>query len=547
MAGGIQFVHFTPRPTLDIGLIKHIQGKKRPDTALEMLRPAIHVGGDPVAAREVLKLALLARKGVPGPKPNHCIDMMFTGAPPHLDPEAWSDEKMMAWAEDCYRWACDVLGPNSAIVAADIHMDEKSPHLHILAIPVDSTGRLSWKGVATEAAELRGLKKDGYGKRYRLLQDHFHANVGITHGLARGRVGGRVKQKKIDRAIGLQATVDRKQRAADQALERTAEAGKEAAVAAREQEVRRDKARVEAEVEQLRLDGLKDEVAAVEGRLERLAGEEQAAADRLSAADQKARRRELEEQAGGGRFGMGKARDKGAAELKRLQEGWDESERQRVEAVAAGTATATALEQAEGEVERLGAALQTAQAAAASVPELRQQLTTSAEAWEEEKGRLEDGWQVEKDELIRAHVAKRNTEVAARAQQVRDELAGEMKAAGDRERAARNHAASLEEAYQKSHQDWATTFGEGVSYGQRWLAETLSKLIPQSLRTPSITRILKLAMSHVLPSTTASQVDALAEERLQGQRVAERDEVTRKVRTSLDLAAKQRRMSEGRE
>ena len=536
MAGGIQFVHFTPRPTLDIGLIKHIQGKKRPDTALEMLRPAIHVGGDPVAAREVLKLALLARKGVPGPKPNHCIDMMFTGAPPHLDPEAWSDGKMLAWAADCYRWACEVLGPNSAIVAADIHMDEKSPHLHILAIPVDSTGRLSWKGVATEAAESRGLKKDGYGKRYRLLQDHFHANVGIHHGLARGRVGGRVKQKKIDRAIGLQATVDRKQRAADQTLERTAVAGKEAAVAAREQEVRRDKARVEAEVEELRLDGLKDEAAAVEGRLERLAGEEQAAADRLSAADEKAKRRELEEQAGGGRFGMGKAREKGAAELQRLEKGWKESEEQRVEAVKAGKASAAALETAKGEVERLGAALETAQETAELVPELRREMKDSAQAWARERQRLAEDY-----------VTKRNTAVAARAQEVRQELADEMRVAQDREQAARNHAKSLQEAHERSHQDWATTFGEGVSYGQRWLAETLSKLIPQPLRTPSITNIFKLAMSHVLPSTTASQVDALAEERLCGQRVAERDEVTRKVRTSLDLAAKQRRMSEGRE
>jgi len=84
-----------------------------------------------------------------------------------------SDYEQRRFFEDCYKWACDKFGLNN-IFSAVVHMDEKTPHLHIEFVPLTSDGRLSAKAVLGGRVELQRL------------QDDFYKAVGKPWGLERG-------------------------------------------------------------------------------------------------------------------------------------------------------------------------------------------------------------------------------------------------------------------------------------------------------------------------------------------------------------------------
>lgn len=82
-------------------------------------------------------------------------------------------EQEREFFRDCYKFASKQFGEDN-IIAATVHKDEKTPHLHLDFVPLTSDGRLS--------------AKDVLGDKYALqrLQDAFNSVVGAKWGLSRG-------------------------------------------------------------------------------------------------------------------------------------------------------------------------------------------------------------------------------------------------------------------------------------------------------------------------------------------------------------------------
>lgn len=77
--------------------------------------------------------------------------------------------------KDSLQWFSDRYGADR-ILAATVHLDEKTPHLHLSLVPITADGRLSAKSIFTK-------------KEMSAIQTAFAAEVGSRYGLQRGVVG----------------------------------------------------------------------------------------------------------------------------------------------------------------------------------------------------------------------------------------------------------------------------------------------------------------------------------------------------------------------
>lgn len=83
-------------------------------------------------------------------------------------------QQQREYFEKCYQWAENQFGTKN-IIAATIHMDETTPHMHVDFVPLTDDGRLS-------AKEVIGGRKD-----LQEIQDNFYTIVGEHYGLERGK------------------------------------------------------------------------------------------------------------------------------------------------------------------------------------------------------------------------------------------------------------------------------------------------------------------------------------------------------------------------
>ena len=83
-------------------------------------------------------------------------------------------EQQREYFQSCYDWAAERWGSNN-IISAAVHLDEKTPHLHLNFVPLTADGRLS-------AKECIGNGSIALQK----LQDDFFQTVGKRFGLERG-------------------------------------------------------------------------------------------------------------------------------------------------------------------------------------------------------------------------------------------------------------------------------------------------------------------------------------------------------------------------
>lgn len=97
--------------------------------------------------------------------------------------ECLTDDEQKKFFEDSYLFLADRYGMEN-IVSATVHLDEKTPHMHINMVPVTDDGRLSAKSVFTRASLIN-------------LQDRFHEQVGQEFGLDRGERGGKKKHLSV--------------------------------------------------------------------------------------------------------------------------------------------------------------------------------------------------------------------------------------------------------------------------------------------------------------------------------------------------------------
>lgn len=84
-------------------------------------------------------------------------------------------EKQRAFFEDAVKWFGDRYGQDRVLFAT-VHMDEKTPHLHMGVVPITAEGRLSAKTIFTKT-------------EMKAIQTEFARDVGAKYGLERGVEG----------------------------------------------------------------------------------------------------------------------------------------------------------------------------------------------------------------------------------------------------------------------------------------------------------------------------------------------------------------------
>ena len=136
--------------------------------------------------------------------------------------------------------------PHSVVLASAIHMDESTPHLHVVSVMRDETGRVGSSTALPGAVDLPTYGEDGKPIRYSAkararqmsqLHDSYQAEVCEKYGVGRGEVG---KSRNEFRTPSTR--IARQERAAEEAIRQAQTAQKEAeAETARVQDVLQEK------------------------------------------------------------------------------------------------------------------------------------------------------------------------------------------------------------------------------------------------------------------------------------------------------------------
>lgn len=125
-------------------------------------------------------------------------------------PEAvgtWEAERLDAWAPAAVGWLQSFFGHDN-LVSAVVHLDESTPHIHAVIVPVDDTP--TKRGAATRLNAGRWL--DGRDK-LATMQDSY-AEAMAPLGLERGIRGRRVTHQRVSQLYGRLAA-DQRHAAAD--------------------------------------------------------------------------------------------------------------------------------------------------------------------------------------------------------------------------------------------------------------------------------------------------------------------------------------------
>lgn len=168
------------------------------DAARIGLNLSLHGPGKPEAVARHAK-DRMAAAGVTSQKKNAvlALELIFSLPPATaIDPELFFS--------DCLHWTAQNFGGLDNVLSADVHLDESTPHLHALILPLID-GRM------------KGSDLFGNRQRLRFLQNDFHAAVAGRYGLAKAaaRLQGQAKDKTAQAVIQhLRATNDTAQSSA---------------------------------------------------------------------------------------------------------------------------------------------------------------------------------------------------------------------------------------------------------------------------------------------------------------------------------------------
>ena len=97
------------------------------------------------------------------------VEMLFTASPEFF--ENMSAEEIRQYFQKCYEFAAKKYGAEN-IIAADVHLDEKTPHMHLELVPITQDQKL--------------CAKDLFNHKLEELQEQAHQQVFSNYGLERG-------------------------------------------------------------------------------------------------------------------------------------------------------------------------------------------------------------------------------------------------------------------------------------------------------------------------------------------------------------------------
>ncbi|MCC3416053.1 MobV family relaxase [Microcoleus sp. PH2017_02_FOX_O_A] len=165
--------------------VEILQGQTSPEAVVELARAKI-------GSQKVRKDAVIAADILLGASPSY-----FRPSCPE-DYGYWQQKQLVLWTEASTDWLEEHVGSN--ILQTALHLDEATPHIHCLWVPINNEGKLSYR--STEFGGTRSsLSK---------LQDSYAAAVadlGIERGIkfspARHQKIPNQNQKKLPPITGL--------------------------------------------------------------------------------------------------------------------------------------------------------------------------------------------------------------------------------------------------------------------------------------------------------------------------------------------------------
>lgn len=249
-------VHRKHHTWADLGLAAAHNSRVRPSLNIDTGRSRhnVQLHGEPDLVRAAK--AAIEAAGIPKLRKNGvvAVELLMSASPDYFRPDrpatagTWRQDRLDAWVIATMTHLHKAYGSN--LLAATLHLDETTPHIHAIVVPIDRQPRKKGAPVRLNAARWF----DG-GKKLSARQDEYHAAVaylGLERG-ARGSTASHVELKEWYRTMGAlrdAAAADR-QAAADarddaeveRLLAERWERGRAAALAAEE------KARAQAEAD----------------------------------------------------------------------------------------------------------------------------------------------------------------------------------------------------------------------------------------------------------------------------------------------------------
>ena len=113
---------------------------------------------------------------------------VFLGASPEFFGRPWDSVKIESWKEASVDWLKEKFGPG--LVSATLHLDESTPHIQALVVPLDEKRKLNARSFTGGKAKLRQLQSE-YAQACKHL------------GLKRGLEGSKAKHVDVDKFYGL--------------------------------------------------------------------------------------------------------------------------------------------------------------------------------------------------------------------------------------------------------------------------------------------------------------------------------------------------------
>ena len=139
---------------------------------------------------------VLEREGIGKTRKNAVLlaELLFTASPTFFDGK--TQDEIRQYFTDCYNWACNQYGKEN-IISAVVHLDEKTPHLHLELVPIVKS--------KLNAREL-------FNHKTTEMQNKAHKDVFSKYGLERGETNKELKHLSTlnYKIITLQKEIDNK-------------------------------------------------------------------------------------------------------------------------------------------------------------------------------------------------------------------------------------------------------------------------------------------------------------------------------------------------
>lgn len=104
------------------------------------------------------------------------VELLFTASHEFFD--NMSNQEIHSYFQKCYEFACQKYGREN-IIAANIHLDEYTPHMHIELVPINKDNKLNAKSL--------------FNHKLEELQDQAHKEIFSKYNLERGNSHKEVK------------------------------------------------------------------------------------------------------------------------------------------------------------------------------------------------------------------------------------------------------------------------------------------------------------------------------------------------------------------